>query len=95
MSDALASFRDLKGVGPAIEARLHEAGVYSWQALAEVVDALGSIRRGSGDTLRDLSPDCGAAAQAGAYSSRRRTASGARRSSSGSRWRPGPGNKSP
>jgi hypothetical protein len=55
MSDELASFRDLKGVGPAIEARLHKAGVYSWQALAELVDALGSIRTPTGNTLQDLS----------------------------------------
>lgn len=55
MSDSLASFRELKGIGPATEVKLHEAGVYSWAALAEVVNALGNIRAGTGDTLRELS----------------------------------------
>ena len=32
MSDVLASFRELKGIGPATEAKLHEAGVYTWAA---------------------------------------------------------------
>jgi hypothetical protein len=55
MSDVLASFRELKGIGPATEAKLHEAGVYTWAALAEVVTALGNVRSSNGDTLRDLS----------------------------------------
>lgn len=55
MSDTLASFRELKGIGPATEAKLHEAGVYSWAALAEVVSALGNVRGSNGDTLRELS----------------------------------------
>ena len=55
MSDVLASFRELKGIGPATEAKLHEAGVYTWAALAEVETALGSVRGSNGDTLRDLS----------------------------------------
>ncbi len=55
MSDVLASFRELKGIGPATEAKLHEAGVYSWATLSEVVTALGNVRGGNGDTLRDLS----------------------------------------
>lgn len=55
MSDALASFRELKCIGPATEAKLHEAGVYSWAALAEVVNALGNVRGSNGDTLHELS----------------------------------------
>jgi hypothetical protein len=55
MSDPLANFRELKGIGPAIEARLHEAGVYTWEALSEVLTALGHVRGHNGDTLRELS----------------------------------------
>jgi predicted RecB family nuclease len=51
----VASFRELKGIGPATEAKLHEAGVYTWAALAEVETALGNVRGSNGDTLRDLS----------------------------------------
>jgi predicted flap endonuclease-1-like 5' DNA nuclease len=54
MRDSLARFRDLKGVGPATEARLHEAGVFTWEALAEVLDAIAAVRSGTGDPLRDL-----------------------------------------
>jgi hypothetical protein len=64
MSDSLARFRDLRGVGPATEARLHEAGVYTWEALAEVLEALASVRSSSGDTLRDLSDQIAARASA-------------------------------
>lgn len=53
MSESLASFRDLKGVGPATEARLHEAGVYTWEALGAVASALAAVR-GNGDTLREV-----------------------------------------
>jgi len=53
MSESLASFRDLKGIGPATEARLHEAGIYTWEALATVATALAAVR-GNGDTLRDV-----------------------------------------
>ena len=55
MSESLARFRDLKGVGPAIEARLHEAGVFTWEALSQVAAALGGIRSATGETLQDLS----------------------------------------
>jgi len=44
MADTLASFRDLAGLGPACEARLHAAGVHSWRALDEVLDAVGHLR---------------------------------------------------
>jgi hypothetical protein len=64
MSDSLARFRDLRGVGPATEARLHEAGVYTWEALAEVLEALAAVRSSSGDTLRDLSDQVAALASA-------------------------------
>lgn len=62
MSNTLASFRELKGIGPAIEAKLHEAGVYTWEALAEVVNALGNVRGSTGDTLRELSENIAARA---------------------------------
>ncbi len=44
MSELLASFRELDGMSPATEARLHAAGVYTWEALAEVLDALGDVK---------------------------------------------------
>jgi hypothetical protein len=55
ISEPLASFRELKGVGPAIEARLHAAGVLTWEALAQVAAALGSVRGAAGESLQDLS----------------------------------------
>jgi hypothetical protein len=55
MSESLASFRELKGVGPATEARLHAAGVFTWEALSQVTAALGSVRSDTGETLQDLS----------------------------------------
>jgi len=53
MSEPLASFRDLKGIGPATEARLYEAGVYTWEALGAAASALAAVRS-NGDTLRDV-----------------------------------------
>ena len=53
MGDSLANFRDLKGLGPATEARLHETGIYTWEALAAAATALAAVR-GEGDTLRDV-----------------------------------------
>lgn len=53
MSESLASFRDLKGIGPATEARLYEAGVYTWEALGAAASALAAVR-GDGDTLREV-----------------------------------------
>jgi hypothetical protein len=53
MSESLASFRDLKGIDPATEARLHEAGVFTWEALGAAASALAAVR-GSGDTLREV-----------------------------------------
>ena len=55
MSDSLASFRELKGVGPATEARLHEAGVFTWEALSQVAAALGSVRGATGVSHHDRS----------------------------------------
>jgi hypothetical protein len=52
MADSLASFRDLKGIGPATEARLHETGIYTWEALAVAATALAAVREG--DTPRDV-----------------------------------------
>jgi hypothetical protein len=54
MNASLASFRELKGIGPATEARLHEAGIYTWEALAAAATALAAAVRGNGDTLRDI-----------------------------------------
>lgn len=66
MSESLARFRELKGVGPAIEARLHEAGVFTWEALSQVTAALGSVRSATGETLQDLSGRIAERAAAGA-----------------------------
>lgn len=56
MSEVLATFRELKGIGPATEARLHEAGVLSWAALADVLAVINQVQgRGSGSaTVREL-----------------------------------------
>jgi hypothetical protein len=69
MSESLASFRELKGIGPATEARLHEAGVFTWEALSEVVEILSRLGTGTGETLREL---------AGQIEDRRSGAGGAR-----------------
>ncbi|RZT27640.1 hypothetical protein EV649_1411 [Kribbella sp. VKM Ac-2569] len=53
MSVPLASFRELKGIGPATEARLHESGIYTWETLAAAAAALASVH-GEGETLRDV-----------------------------------------
>jgi hypothetical protein len=70
MSESLAQFRELKGVGPAIEARLHEAGVFTWEALSQVAAALGSVRSATGETLQDLSGRIAEHAAAGALGPR-------------------------
>jgi hypothetical protein len=54
MSDELANFRELPGIGPATEAELHEAGVRTWSSLAAVLGALGHVRGVVGDALRAL-----------------------------------------
>jgi hypothetical protein len=66
MSESLARFRELKGVGPAIEARLHEAGVFTWEALSQVMAALGSVRSATGEAFQDLSARITEQASAGA-----------------------------
>lgn len=43
MSEVLARFQDLKGIGPATEARLHEAGIRTWEALATAASALAAV----------------------------------------------------
>jgi hypothetical protein len=40
MARSAAEFRRLKGIGPAAEARLHEAGVGTWAELAQVLAVL-------------------------------------------------------
>jgi hypothetical protein len=54
MSDELANFRELPGIGPTTEAQLHEAGVRTWSSLAAVLGALGHVRGVVGDALRAL-----------------------------------------
>jgi hypothetical protein len=71
MSGSLASFRELKGVGPATEARLHAAGVFTWEALSQVAAALGSVRGATGESLQDLSGRIAEHAAAGASGPRR------------------------
>lgn len=70
MSESLASFRDLKGIGPATEARLHETGIYTWEALATAAAALAAVRD-NGDTPRDIA---NAVAARGAEAGEGRTA---------------------
>jgi hypothetical protein len=53
MSGSFARFRDLRGIGPATEARLHATGIYTWDALAVAPTALAAVR-GEGDTPRDV-----------------------------------------
>lgn len=54
MAESLASFRELQGVGPATEARLHQAGIHSWRALSDVLAALGGMRSRGREPLRAL-----------------------------------------
>ena len=84
MSDLLASFRELQGIEPAIEARLHKAGVYTWEALAEVLNALDDVEA---STQRELIDEISARASevGGNPAPTHRAASAARRSSSGCR----------
>jgi hypothetical protein len=60
MTEHLAEFRLLSGVGPGIEARLHKAGVTSWSGFAEIVSSLAMIRGVSNDTLRRLAGEAAA-----------------------------------
>jgi hypothetical protein len=53
MDGSSARFRDLKGIGPATEARLHEAGIHTWDALAVAATALAAVR-GDGESRRDV-----------------------------------------
>ena len=53
MGESLASFRELKGIGPATEARLHESGILTWETLAVAATALAAVH-GEGETLRDV-----------------------------------------
>jgi hypothetical protein len=58
MTETHARFRELKGVGPATESKLHDAGVWSWQDLSEVVHALGGIRGIQSEALKALEAEC-------------------------------------
>lgn len=54
MTTAHAPFRELKGIGPSTEAKLHEAGIRTWAALAETLDALARVRDVDAKRLRVL-----------------------------------------
>ena len=54
MSEFLASFRELRGIGPASEARLHDAGLYTWTALSDVLAVLTRIGGRTDDAVVDL-----------------------------------------
>lgn len=73
MSESLSSFRELKGIGPASEARLHEAGVFTWEALSEVVEILSRLGAGTGETLRELAEQIEDRRSAAGAASPRRT----------------------
>lgn len=53
MGSSYARFRDLKGIGPATEARLHATGIHTWDALAVAASALAAVR-GDGESRRDV-----------------------------------------
>ena len=53
MGSSFARFRDLSGIGPTTEARLHAAGIHTWDALAVAATALAGVR-GEGGTPRDV-----------------------------------------
>jgi hypothetical protein len=54
MTDTMAPFRDLEGIGPATESRLHDAGIWAWADLADVLHTVGGIRGLTVEGLRDL-----------------------------------------
>lgn len=54
MITTYARFRQLKGIGEAREAQLHEAGLRTWAALAQTLDALAQVRNVDSDLLRSL-----------------------------------------
>lgn len=49
-----AQFHELKGIGPAAEAKLHESGIRTWAALAETLDALARVKGVDASMLRGL-----------------------------------------
>lgn len=49
-----APFQELKGIGRATEARLHEAGVRTWAGLATAVDAIARIKDVDARRLREI-----------------------------------------
>lgn len=65
MNETLARFRELTGIGPATEARLHDAGIYTWTALANVLGVITQAQGRGGITIRELS-DLAAARTRGA-----------------------------
>ena len=54
MTTVHASFNELKGIGPATEAKLHAAGLRTWAALAETLDAIAGVRNIDAARLRGL-----------------------------------------
>ena len=62
--DGPAGLGELNGIEPASESRLHQAGVYTWFALADVLDAIDALRATADDRLRELSEQVAARASA-------------------------------
>lgn len=73
MSDDLARFRELHGIGPTTEAELHQAGIRTWDDIASVTTALMRARgvattavRAIRDQARDRASKAALASDAGA-----------------------------
>lgn len=49
-----APFRELKGIGPATEGKLHASGIRTWAALAETLDAIAQVTGVDAKRLRSL-----------------------------------------
>ncbi len=49
-----ARFHELKGIGPATEAKLHESGVHTWVGLAMALDAIARIKDVDAKRLREI-----------------------------------------
>lgn len=54
MMTADAPFRELKGIGPATEGKLHASGIRTWAALAETLDAIARVTDVDAKRLRGL-----------------------------------------
>lgn len=54
MDDDVTRFTAIKGIGKRTDTRLHDAGVETWQSLAEVLMALSTIREATSERLGDM-----------------------------------------